>query len=129
MKAKIRSSDVSPEKLALYDRLIATIPGLERKGASMPYTSLNGHMFSLLADGEISLRLPQPARDEFLAKYKTNLREAYGIVLKEYVVVPDKLLKSTRELSKYFALSYGYVGSLKPKPAKKGGPALKGKAR
>jgi hypothetical protein len=33
--------------------------------------------------------------------------------------VPDALLKKTRELKKYFDISYGYVGSLKPKPTKK----------
>jgi hypothetical protein len=37
----------------------------------------------------------------------------------EYVTVPDSLLKNTKELAKYFALSYEYVGSLKPKPSKK----------
>jgi len=34
--------------LALYEKLVATNPKVERKGATMPYTSLNGHMFSLL---------------------------------------------------------------------------------
>ena len=40
-------------------------------------------------------------------------------MLKEYVEVPDALLEKTRELKKYFDLSYAYVGSLKPKPTKK----------
>jgi hypothetical protein len=35
-------------RLALYEKLVATNPKVERKGATMPYTSLNGHMFSLL---------------------------------------------------------------------------------
>ena len=34
--------------LALYEKLVATNPKVDRKGATMPYTSLNGHMFSLL---------------------------------------------------------------------------------
>jgi hypothetical protein len=33
---------------ALYDKLIATIPEIERKGDANPYTSLNGNMFTLL---------------------------------------------------------------------------------
>jgi hypothetical protein len=37
-----------PANLALYEKLVATNPGVERKGATMPYTSVNGHMFSLL---------------------------------------------------------------------------------
>ncbi|HEX3148152.1 MAG TPA: hypothetical protein VHR66_08705 [Gemmataceae bacterium] len=106
--------------LKLYDKLVATNPLVERKGATMPYTSLNGHMFSYLCKtGELALRLPAGEREEFLAKYKTKLCEAYGIVQKEYVVVPAALLKKTKELQKYFAVSYAYVGSLKPKPTKK----------
>ena len=41
-----------------YDAVIATRPGIERKGASMPYTSTNGHMFSFLTpEGTLALRL------------------------------------------------------------------------
>ena len=35
-----------PAKVALYDRLIATDPTLERKGATVPYASVNGKMFT-----------------------------------------------------------------------------------
>jgi TfoX/Sxy family transcriptional regulator of competence genes len=103
--------------LALYEKLVATNPKVERKGATMPYTSLNGHMFSLLTrEGWLALRLPSDARDAFLKKYKTKLCVQYGTVMKEYVAVPDALLRKTQELRKYFDLSYAYVGSLKPKP-------------
>ena len=36
------------DRLALYDQLISKCPNFERKGKTMPYTSANGHMFSLL---------------------------------------------------------------------------------
>ena len=102
--------------LALYEKLVATNPKVERKGATMPYTSLNGHMFSLLTkEGWLALRLPSDAREAFLKKYKTKLCVQYGTVMKEYVEVPDALLKNTQELRKFFGLSYAYVGSLKPK--------------
>jgi hypothetical protein len=39
--------------------------------------------------------------------------------MKEYVVVPDAMLQKTKELQKYFALSYAYAKTLKPKPPKK----------
>jgi hypothetical protein len=108
------------EKLKLYDKLVATNPLVQRKGATVPYTSLNGHMFSYLAkSGELALRLPEGAREIFLKRYKTSLCAQYGIVQKEYVMVPDKLLKKTQELKTYFDVSYAYVRSLKPKPAKK----------
>lgn len=103
--------------LALYEKLVATNPQVERKGATMPYTSANGHMSSLLTkQGWLALRLPTDAREAFLKKYKTKLAEQYGAVMREYVQVPDALLKKTTELSKYFDLSYAYVSSLKPKP-------------
>ena len=45
-----------PEAVALYETLLATHPEIERKGATMPYTSVNGNMFSLLtADGTRSI--------------------------------------------------------------------------
>jgi hypothetical protein len=108
------------EKLNLYEKLVATKSGATRKGANVPYTSLNGHMFSYLAKtGRLALRLPAGEREAFLKKYKTTLCEQYGIVQKEYVMVPDALLKKTAELKKFFNLRFAYVGSLKPKPTKK----------
>lgn len=109
-------------KLKLYDQLVATNPLVQRKGATVPYTSLNGHMFSYLAkSGKMALRLPSGPRETFLKKYETTLCAEYGIVQKEYVMVPDRLLKKTQELKTYFDLSYVYVSSLKPKPTKKKG--------
>ena len=111
---------LSQEKLALYEKLVATKPKVERKGKTTPYTSLNGHMFSFLAkDGKVSLRLSETDREAFLKKYKTKLSEQHGRVMKEYVLVPAALLKKTRELKKYFDLSCKYVGGLKPKPTKR----------
>jgi hypothetical protein len=108
------------DKLELYEKLVATNPNVERKGATVPYTSLNGHMFSYLSkQGKMALRLPAGEREAFLKKYKAKLCDAYGRVQPEYVEVPDSLLSSTRELKKYFDQSYEYVSSLKPKPTAK----------
>lgn len=102
--------------LALYVKLVATQPGAEVKGSTVPYTSLNGHMFSALhKDGTVALRLPSPDREAFLKKYRTTLAAHYGVVQPEYVVVPDALLAKTAELRPYFAASLSYVSSLKPK--------------
>jgi hypothetical protein len=109
-----------PDRVDLYDKLIKTNPKIERKGAGIPYTSLNGHMFSYLsASGSLALRRPEDVRETFLKKYKTTLCKAYGVVQKEYVTVPDALLEKTKELQPYLALSYDYVKTLKPKPASK----------
>ncbi len=117
----------SPKKTAssanpvdLYDKLIATRSDIERKGAANFYTSLNGNMFTLLQGSRsLAIRLPEEERGKFLKKYKTTLFEAYGVVMKEYVTVPEALLKSTAELKKYLDLSYEYAQTLKPKPTTK----------
>ena len=102
--------------IALYDRLVATNPEVERKGDTMPYTSLNGNMFSVVTkEGAVTLRLPEPARSAFLKKYKTTLSVQYGMVMKEYVVVPDALLSKTKDLKPHFDASYAYAQTLKPK--------------
>ena len=67
----------------------------------------------------MALRLPQGEREKFLNKYKTTLHEAYGAVMKEYVTVPEALLRETKTLQKYLAVSYDSAKSLKPKATKK----------
>ncbi len=112
-----KTNTVPPDKLALYEKLVSTNPKVTRKGAANPYTSLNGHMFSYLnPSGSLALRLPAEERERFLKKYKTTLFEAYGAVMKEYVTVPDNLLKDTKKLQPYFKLSCEYIETLKPKP-------------
>jgi TfoX/Sxy family transcriptional regulator of competence genes len=115
-----KENNIPADKLELYEKLVKTNPKIERKGAANPYTSLNGHMFSYLnQSGSLALRLPEDEREKFLKKYKTTLFEAYGAVMKEYVTVPDSLLKDTKTLQRYFQLSYEYIKTLKPKPTKK----------
>lgn len=77
-------------------------------------------MFSLFTkDAYLASRLPRDVQQAFLKKYKTKVTEQYGAVMKEYVDVPEALLKKTNELKKYFDLSFAYVSSLKPKPTSK----------
>jgi hypothetical protein len=109
-----------PDKLLLYRKLVATIPGAELKGATVPYTSVNGNMFSYLSkEGKLELRLPEAERDAFLKRHKARICEAYGKVQPEYVETPDALLAKTSELQKYFEMSYAYASSLKPKQTTK----------
>ena len=68
------------------------------------------------------MRLPTGEREAFLRKYQATLCTQYGIVQKEYVMVPDAVLKKTTELKRFFDLSYAYVSSLKPKPKSKQKP-------
>ncbi len=115
MAAK-KESNIPAEILALYDKLVATNLAVERKGATVPYTSLNGHMFSYInTDGSVVLRLSKEDHDAFVEKYKTGPVMSYGALKKDWVNVPDDLLKKTKEIKKYFEKSLEYTGSLKPK--------------
>ena len=110
------SNNISEDKLESYKKLIASNKEIELKGAAVPYTSFNGHMFSYFEkDGSFGLRLPDKEREKFLTKYKTTLFISYGIVKKEFVLVPDALLKNTKELKPYFDISFEYVKSMKAK--------------
>ena len=111
------TSEVPAEKLELYKKLVATVPGVPLKGATLPYTSVNGHMFSYLSKvGNLELRLPPEAREAFLQRYNAALTKQYGVVQKEYVEVLEALLEKTEELKEYFAKSFAYISALKPKP-------------
>ena len=102
--------------LELYEKVVATMSGVKRKGKTMPYTSHKGHMFSLLTkEGNLALRLSDTDRDAFVQKYETGPVIQYGAVMKKYVEIPQKLLKDTNKLKKYFELSYKYINTLKPK--------------
>jgi TfoX/Sxy family transcriptional regulator of competence genes len=106
--------------LALYEAVVATVPGIERKGDTMPYTSMNGNMFSLLTrEGTLVLRMGEADRAAFVKKFKTEPVVQYGAVMKEYVAVPDALLAKTKELAKYFKMSVEYAKGLKAKPTTK----------
>jgi len=120
-KAATKTKTVgAADKVALYDKLIAMRPEIERKGDANPYTAVNGNMFTiLLGSGRLGIRLPEEERAKFLKKYGTRLLEAYGAVMKEYVAVPDELLGKTKELAKYLDLSFAYAGTLKAKATTK----------
>jgi hypothetical protein len=104
---------------ARYADLVATVHEAQLKGAKVPYTSMNGNMYSYLGENGVGLRLAADAREEFLVKYQTTLYHTHGIVQKEYVTVPAGLLAKTDELAPYFRASFDYAKTLKPKATKR----------
>ena len=93
------------------------LPGVERKGATVPYTSVNGHMFSYLsATGTLALRLAPADREAFIERFRTRPPRGVRHRPEEYVAGPDEVLDDTAVLAPYLAASYAYVSALKPKP-------------
>lgn len=96
--------------------LLAAFAEVEQKGTTMPYTCVNGNMFSFLTnDGTLALCLSVTDRATFLLRYDTGLVEQHGAVMEEYVAVPGALLANTEELTPLFVQSLAYATSLKPK--------------
>jgi hypothetical protein len=122
MNRRSTSTQVTRAGFAEYERLVSTQPGVELKGASLPYTSVNGNMTSFLADdGRIALRLAKDDRQAFIERYGTTLHVAHGTVMKEYVTVPGELLADLDQLGPWFAASHAYVAGLRPKATRRTG--------
>ena len=112
-------SEATEQTLQLYEDLLASV-GLEQKGKNMPYTSMNGNMYSFVAkEGYVAIRLSELDKDEFMKKYNAGPAISYGATMRGYVHVPDKLLKNTEELSVYMKKSIEFAKTLKPKATKK----------
>ena len=118
--AKKPTSKIPAAKLALYEKLIATDPTIERKGVTLPYTSTNGKMFTFLSPtGDLRLRLPDEERATFVKKYRTKLAVSHGVVLKDFVAVPSTVLARTAELKPYLEVSRAYAERLGTKKGSK----------
>ena len=104
------------EKLAFYDKLVAKCPRFERKGKTMPYTSANGYMFSLLnKDGELGFRFSKEVQQKYIEELNTTIFKSYGAVMRGYILIPDHMLKDLDKLAVYLNESFDYVMSLEPK--------------
>lgn len=104
------------ERLALYDELVAKCPRFERKGKTMPYTSANGHMFSLLnKEGEIGFRYSKEVQAKYIDAFGSTTFTSYGATMRGYVLIPDDMLEDLDKLAEYLNESYDYVMSLEPK--------------
>lgn len=104
------------EKLKRYDELISECERFERKGKTMPYTSANGHMFSLFNKaGEVGIRFSKEVQQQYIEEWESTFYKSYGATMRGYVLVPDTMLADTDVMVKYLNESYDYVMSLDPK--------------
>ena len=102
--------------LKIYDEIVASCDGFERKGKNMIYTSSNGYMFTLLNKAaEIGIRLPKDKASKFMEEYNTGHYYSYGAKMKDYVLVPENLWTNKDLMVDYFQKSFAYANSLPPK--------------
>jgi len=104
------------EKLKIYDALVAKCPRFERKGKTMPYTSANGYMFSLLNKaGEIGIRFSKEVQKKYIEEFNSSLFKSYNAIMQGYVLIPDQMLVDLDNVARYLDESYNYVMSLEPR--------------
>ena len=104
------------QNLKIYDKLVAKCPRFDRKGKTMPYTSANGYMFSLLnKDGQLGFRFSKAVQEKYIQEFSTTLFKSYGAVMRGYVLIPDHMLEDMDKLAEYPNESYDYVMTLEPK--------------
>lgn len=104
------------DQLSIYDQLVDLCPRFERKGKTMPYTSANGYMFSLLnKDAELGIRLHKESGERFKEEHNTTIFKSYGAVMKDYVLIPDGMENDLQTLAVYLNEAYDHVMSLPPK--------------
>ena len=104
------------EQLKIYDELVSKCPRFERKGKTMPYTSANGHMFSLFNTvGEIGMRFSKEVQKKYMEEYDTTIYRSYNSVMRGYILITEEMLEDLNNLSKLLDESYDYVMSLEPK--------------
>lgn len=121
MAAKKKTS-VPPEKLRLYEMLIAATSGAEAKSNfGSAYTAVNGNMYSMISKyGVVGIRLPKADIVAFLDKYNATMfrGDPAWPLSKLMVAIPDDLLARTKDLKPYLELSLQYTRTLRPKATK-----------
>lgn len=102
--------------LEKYDKIISKCDRFERKGKTMPYTSANGYMFSLVnKDDEVGIRFSKEKQKEYLDKFNTSLFKSYGATMQGYILISSEMLDDESLIIELLNESYDYVMSLKKK--------------
>ena len=110
------ANETDPEVLAAFDLMIAGIKDIERKGAAMPYVSINGNMYGMVSKANaIGIRLSPADLTAFLAAGATPFEGTPGFITKEYATVPPTLYSDKAALQGWFKKSHAFASALKPK--------------
>lgn len=104
------------ERLSRYDEIVLKCPRFERKGKTVPYTSANGHMFSLLnKEGELGFRFSKTVQEKYIKDWDAGYLISHNATMKGYVRIPEEMFSDLEQLAAYLNESFDYVMSLDPK--------------
>ena len=120
MSAKKAASAAPETETALYIAAVAATKGAELKGATTPYTSLNGNMYSFLdKHGVFAVRLDAGERAKLIELGGTEYIHETGSRMREYVGAPKAILADTGQAVAWLTKSLAYARTLKPKATKR----------
>src|SRR5580693_2053358 len=111
----------SQDLISLFESVMPGPPAVQRKVFGYPAGFVNGNMFMGLFQESMNLRLAAGPREEFLKIHNAKLFEPMpGRPMREYVDVPQSVMRDKKELSVWVAKAFEFGTSLKPKspPAK-----------
>jgi hypothetical protein len=104
------------DRRAVYEEAVERCDGFELKGKSVPYTAVNGHMFSQLSpDGALGIRFSEEVQERYIAELGTGPFTSYGKALKGYVRMPDTFWGDPDRLARFLGEAYEYASTLDPK--------------
>ena len=99
-----------------YLELVDECERFDKKGKTVPYTSANGHMFSVInKEGQLGMRFSTTVQEKYFKEYKTSNFISHGSVMKGYILITDEMFADKDNLVGLLNESYDYVMSLEPK--------------
>jgi TfoX/Sxy family transcriptional regulator of competence genes len=109
-----------PELIALLDKMVLSFDCQRRMMFGYPVYFINNNMFTGTYQDNVFLRLSSDDREEILSTNDevSPFEPVKGRFMKEYVVLPDSILKDSIKLQKWLNRSYDYVSSLPKKELK-----------
>ena len=122
----------APETLvAHFARAIEPIPGVQtKKMFGYPAAFVNGNMFSSLFQSSVIVRLSDSDRTACANRYGARPFEPMpGRTMREYIVLPDEIVRSASALAAWLHKGHAYAASLPPKGSRKPARATRVKQR
>lgn len=105
------------EAVKRYDAIVEATKTIKRKGKTMPYTSSNGYMFSLLnKKGELGIRLKTEDVEPFIKSNRSDYFYSHGSKVKNYVLITEEIFNNESiDLVQLLIDSDKHINTLPPK--------------
>jgi TfoX/Sxy family transcriptional regulator of competence genes len=119
-KAAMPKWTKAPDELvAAFTKAASEIPGASvRKMFGYPAAFLAGNMFAGIFQEGVIVRLPQETREGLVEQGGRPFEPMPGRVMKEYVVLPENMVRSPHLLHDWIGEAASYARTLAPKAVK-----------